>query len=63
MAKEQTISKDTLTNSKEYTIELGEKLFKKLVLDNDTTDGIGRPTHTGEARHLQTSVSMPTRLP
>ena len=32
VAKEQTISNDTLTNSKEYTIELGEKLFKKLIL-------------------------------
>ena len=46
VAKEQTISNDTLTNSKEYTIELGEKLFKKLVLENDTTDAFGRPTHT-----------------
>ena len=46
VAKEQTISKDKLTNSNEYTIELGEKLFKKLVLDNDTTDAFGRPTHT-----------------
>ena len=46
VAKEQTISNDTLTNSKEYTIELGEKLFKKLVLENNTTDAFGRPTHT-----------------
>ncbi len=46
VAKQQTISKEQLTNSKEYTIELGEKLFKKLVLDNDTTDAFGRPTHT-----------------
>ena len=45
VAKEQTISNDTLTNSKEYTIELGEKLFKKLVL-KDTADAFGRPTHT-----------------
>ena len=45
VAKEQTISNDTLTNSKEYTIELGEKLFKKLVLKN-TADAFGRPTHT-----------------
>ena len=45
VAKEQTISKDTLTNSKEYTIELGEKLYKKLVL-SDTTDAFGRPTRT-----------------
>ena len=45
VAKEQTISKDTLTNSKEYTIELGEKLYKKLVL-SDTADAFGRPTRT-----------------
>ena len=42
IAKEQTISKDKLTNSGEYTIELGEKLYKKLVL-SDTTDAFGRP--------------------
>ncbi len=45
IAKEQTISKDKLTNSGEYTIELGEKLYKKLVL-SDTTDAFGRPTRT-----------------
>ena len=45
VAKEQTISNDTLTNSKEYTIELGEKLFKKLIL-KPTTDAFERPTHT-----------------
>ena len=45
VAKEQTISKDKLTNSGEYTIELGEKLYKKLVL-SDTTDAFGRPTRT-----------------
>ena len=45
IAKEQTISKDKLTNSGEYTIELGEKLYKKLVL-SDPTDAFGRPTRT-----------------
>ena len=45
IAKEQTISKDKLTNSGEYTIEFGEKLYKKLVL-SDTTDAFGRPTRT-----------------
>ncbi len=45
LAKYQTISKDKLTNSDEYTIELGEKLYTKLVL-KDTTDAFGRPTRT-----------------
>ena len=45
IAKYQTISKDKLTNSDDYTIELGEKLFKKLVL-SDTSDAFGRPTRT-----------------
>ena len=46
VAKEQTISDDTLTNSNAYTIELGEKLFTKLVLNDDATDDFNRPTHT-----------------
>ena len=45
VAKEQTISKQQLTNNGGYTIELGEKLYKKLVL-SDTTDAFGRPTRT-----------------
>ena len=45
IAKEQTISKDKLTNSGEYTIELGEKLYKDLKLVKDTTDAFERPTH------------------
>ena len=45
VAKEQTISKDKLTNSGEYTIELGEKLYKDLKLVKDTTDAFERPTH------------------
>ena len=44
IAKEQTISKQTLTNSNAYTIELGEKLFKDLKL-NRTTDDFGRPAN------------------
>ena len=44
LAKYQTISKDKLTNSDEYTIELGEKLFKKLAL-NDVRDDFDRPAH------------------
>ena len=44
VAKEQTISDDTLTNSKEYTIELGEKLYKKLTLKS-VSDDFGRPAH------------------
>ena len=45
IAKEQTISKDKLTNSGEFTIELGEKLYKDLKLVKDTTDAFERPTH------------------
>lgn len=44
IAKEQTISKQTLTNSNAYTIELGEKLFKDLKL-NRTADDFGRPAN------------------
>ena len=42
IAKEQTISKDKLTNSNEYTVELGEKLFSNLKL-NSTADAFMRP--------------------
>ena len=44
VAKDQNISKEKLTSG-EYTVELGEKLYKKLVL-SDTTDAFGRPTRT-----------------
>ena len=46
IAKEQRIGKDTLTNSngKTYTVELGEKLYTKLAL-NDTKDAFDRPAH------------------
>ena len=45
VAKDQTISQEQLTNSTDYTVELGEKLYKKLVLKS-TEDAFGRPTHT-----------------
>ena len=45
LAKEQTISDDTLTNSNAYTIELGEKLYTKLVLNDDAADDFGRPAN------------------
>ena len=45
VAKDQTISQEQLTNSTDYTVELGEKLYKKLVL-KPTEDAFGRPTHT-----------------
>ena len=46
IAKEQRIGRDTLTNSngKTYTVELGEKLYTKLSL-NDTKDAFDRPAH------------------
>ena len=44
VAKQQTISDKTLTNSKEYTIELGEKLYQKLTLKS-VSDDFGRPAH------------------
>ena len=44
VAKDQTISQEQLTNSKEYTIELGEKLYKKLTLKS-VSDDFGRPAH------------------
>lgn len=44
VAKDQTISRDTLTNSTDFTVELGEKLYKKLTL-KPTTDDFGRPAH------------------
>ena len=45
LAKEQRISRDTLTNSKEYTVELGEKYLPKLELREDI-DAFGRPSYT-----------------
>ena len=42
VAKEQTISKQQLTNNGGYTIELGEKLYKDLK-KNSTTDAFERP--------------------
>ena len=44
IAKEQTISKNQLTNNGGYTIELGEKLYKDLRLDR-TTDDFARPAN------------------
>ena len=44
VAKEQTISKQQLTNNGGYTIELGEKLYKDLKL-NRTTDDFARPAN------------------
>ena len=44
VAKEQTISKQQLTNNGGYTIELGEKLYKDLRLDR-TTDDFARPAN------------------
>ena len=41
IAKDQNISRDKLTSG-EYTVELGEKLYKDLK-KNDTTDAFGRP--------------------
>ena len=46
LAKEQRISKAQLSNSKEYTVEFGEKYFPKLVLNTDETDAFGRPVYT-----------------
>ena len=44
LAKEQRISKATLSNTKEYTVEFGEKYYPSLVLD-DGTDDFGRPAN------------------
>ena len=44
IAKQQTISKQTLTNNGGYTIELGEKLYQELKL-NRTSDDFGRPSN------------------
>ena len=44
VAKEQTISKQQLTNNGGYTIELGEKLYKDLKLVR-TTDDFARPAN------------------
>ena len=44
IAKEQTISKEHLSNDGPFTVELGEKLFPKLVL-TATTDDFGRPAN------------------
>ena len=44
IAKQQTISKQTLTNNGGYTIELGEKLYQELKL-NRTSDDFGRPAN------------------
>ena len=44
IAKEQTISKNQLTNNGGYTIELGEKLYKELKL-NRVSDDFGRPSN------------------
>ena len=46
LAKEQRISKQTLTNSKEFTVEFGERYFPGLVLDDDVIDAFGRPSYT-----------------
>ena len=45
IAKQQTISKDKLTNSDDYTIELGEKLYPDLKLSSDEGDAFGRPAN------------------
>ena len=45
VAKQQTISNQQLTNSKEYTIELGEKLYPDLKLSSDEGDAFGRPAN------------------
>ena len=45
LAKEQRISKQTLSNTKEYTVEFGEKYFPKLILTDGMTDAFGRPAH------------------
>lgn len=45
LAKEQRISRDTLTNSKEYTVELGEKYLLKLE-SKTANDDFGRPSYT-----------------
>ena len=45
VAKQQTISKDKLTNSDDYTIELGEKLYPDLKLSSDEGDAFGRPAN------------------
>ena len=44
IAKQQTISKQQLTNNGGYTIELGEKLYQELKL-NRTSDDFGRPAN------------------
>ena len=44
IAKQQTISKQTLTNNGGYTIELGEKLYQELKL-NRTSDDFARPAN------------------
>ena len=51
LAKEQRISRDTLTNSKEYTVELGEKYLLKLE-SKTTNDDFDRPSYTWGDRHL-----------
>ena len=59
LAKEQRISKQQLTNTKEYTVEFGEKYFPKLILTSDgITDVFGRPAHiwTYETKDIGTYV-------
>jgi hypothetical protein len=46
LAKTQTISKQRLTNTNEYTIEFAEKYFPNLVLKDSVTDAFQRPAHT-----------------
>jgi hypothetical protein len=46
LAKTQTISKQRLTNTNEYTIEFAEKYFPNLVLKDSVTDDFERPAHT-----------------
>ena len=45
LAKEQRISTRTLTNTREYTVEFGEKYLPKLVLKG-ANDAFGRPSYT-----------------
>ena len=44
-ANEQTISKETLSNSANYTVEFAEKYCRDLTLSGDT-DAFARPAHT-----------------
>jgi hypothetical protein len=46
LAKTQTISKQKLSNSNDYTIEFAEKYFPALVLKDSVTDAFQRPAHT-----------------